>query len=238
MGTTTLWGLRYPGSADEPNVPVDMQELADDADSALGRALAIANAAARPASPARGALVHQDDDDTFYGYTGSLWVPLSGSGGGGGGGSAGGRWEASGAGQPIPNTASGPGTIVAFGDVGSLFTPTQVTRTSEGAGHKFELLAAGKWDADATIRMVTSTAAGEVSAGIYADPAGGSDFSVNLAHDGGRREGLPRTLNPSGGTYLPAGTKIVVYVYNGTGTTRTLEPSSGAWVHLDLWLVG
>ena len=42
----------------------------------------------------------------------------------------------------------------------------------------------------------------------------------------------------SGTRYLEAGTKLIVYVFNGTGSSRVLEPNSGAWVHLDLWRVG
>jgi len=87
------------------------------------------------------------------------------------------------------------------------------------------------------VRVATSPATGEISAAIWADPDGGG-FDYNIAHMGGLREGLPRTFALARTTYLAAGTQLAVFVYNGTGTSRTLEPGGGAWVNLDLWLVG
>lgn len=160
-------------------------------------------------------------------------------GGGGGGSADGGRFVATTA-QAIPATSSGPGTAVAFPSAGANMpgAATQVTREVSGVGHRFVLGSDGLWSAHATIRLAAHSAAGEVSAGIWCDLAGGTDYTFNVAHDGGRREGLPRTLTPGAETYLPEGAALIVYVFNGTGGERQLEPSSGAWVHLDLWLKG
>jgi hypothetical protein len=240
MGTTTRAGLRYPSENDETDGSGQMETLAEDTDAQLYRAQPIANAAARPASPQRGWMVHQDDDDRFYGYDGSVWVPLSGSGGGGGGGGySGGRFVATSA-QNIPNTTSGPGTILGLPSAGANMpgAATGVTRTSSGSGHEFELAEAGLWTATANVRLASAAAAGEVSLSVWADLAGGTSYDFSVAIDGGRREGLPRTLNAHGETYLPAGTTLVVYVYNGTGGTRATEPNSGNWCHLDLWRKG
>lgn len=153
-------------------------------------------------------------------------------GGGAPGSVLGGRWYATGAGQSIPLTASGPGTVCAFGTEGGSPAPTGVTRTTEGSGHKFELLTSGLWHAAVTLRVASAAAAGEMSTHIRYGP---TTFDTVLAGDGGRREGLARMMNPGSARYLAAGTKLVVQVYNGTGATRTLEPDSGNWVQLDLW---
>lgn len=205
---TTERGYSYPGLLDEPNVPQHIQALAEDVNDDV-QALA-------------------DAIEALGGDVG---------GGGGGGDAVGGTYVATGGGQSIPNTTSGPGTPVAFGS--QLGSPSGITRASSGAGNTFELLSSGIWSAHATLRIQSAAAAGEISAGIWMDlPGGGTDFAVNLAHDGARREGIARTLNPSGTRYLEAGTKLIVYVFNGTGSSRVLEPNSGAWVHLDLWRVG
>jgi hypothetical protein len=153
-------------------------------------------------------------------------------GGGAPGSVLGGRWYATGGGQSIPVTSSGPGTVAAFGTEGSAPAPTGVTRTTEGSGHKFELLTAGLWHVAVTLRVASAAAAGEMSTHIR---YGTSTFDTVLAGDGGRREGLARLMNPGSTRYLAAGTKLVVQVYNGTGSTRTLEPDSGNWVQIDLW---
>ncbi len=160
-------------------------------------------------------------------------------GGGGGGGDigtvVGGRWHANAVAQAIPATVSGPGTVVAFGTNGTDPAPSGVTRTTEGSGHKFELGSSGLWHAAATIRVASTATAGEMSAIIRYGP---TTFDTVLAGDGARREGLARMMNPGSSRYLPSGTKIVVHVYNGTGSGRTLEPNAGNWVQLDLWKVG
>lgn len=163
----------------------------------------------------------------------ALEATIAGGGGGGGGGTVlGGRWFATGAGQSIPATVSGPGTVVAFGSAGADPAPTGITRTTEGVGHKFELLTSGLWHAGVTLRVASSATAGEVSVHIRYGP---TTFDTVLLGDGGRREGLARMFSPSKSRYLAAGTKLVVQVYNGTGAGRTLEPNGGDWVQIDIW---
>jgi hypothetical protein len=205
---TSTYQWPVPELTDEPDGPGQIGALADAVDADLAELAGVVDA-------------------------------LPGGGGGGSGGVSGGRFVATSA-QAIPPTSSGKGTIVGFPSAGANMTgpATQVVREAAGTGHRFVLGAAGLWSAHATIRAASSTAGGELSAGIWADLTGGTDYTFNVAHDGGRREGLPRTLTPGAETYLPAGAALVVYVFNGTGGNRQLEPSSGAWVHLDLWLKG
>lgn len=207
MGTTAR-GYAYPGLLDEPNVPQHIQALAEDVDADVAELAAAIEA-----------------------LGGDL------GGGGGGGDAVGGTYVATGGGQSIPNTLSGPGTPVAFGS--QLGTPNGITRSIYATvGHTFELLSSGLWAIGATVRVQSSSAAGEVSATIRYGATTAAMDTV-LAADGGRREGLPRTLGPGKpARYLPAGTKVVVQVFNGTGSSRVLEPNSGDWVQLDLWRVG
>lgn len=241
MGTTTPDALPYPEQNDEVDVPTDLSELAVAVQAALHRAT-ICTSSTRPSSPTDGLTIWETDTKLLkvYDLVTTSWVGVGSPGTGGGGGgdpaSGGGRWYATGAGQSIPATVSGPGTIVAFGQ--QLGTPTGVTRTTQGAGHKFELESSGVWACAAQTRIQSAAAAGEVSSTIWADLAGGTTFEYNVDADGGRREGVPRQLKPGRSTYLPAGTTLAVFLYNGTGSTRTLEPDGGNWVNLDLWLVG
>lgn len=160
-------------------------------------------------------------------------------GGGGGAGTFGGRFVQTSA-QSIPATVSGIGTVISLPDLGTNMpgAATEVTRETSGAGHRFVLGTAGLWSAHATVRLAAHATPGEVSAAIWCDLAGGTNYTFNVAHDGGRREGLPRTLTPGAETYLPEGAALLVAVFNGTGGARVTEPGSGAWVHLDLWLKG
>jgi hypothetical protein len=243
MGTTSRADLRYPEQGDENNVPLDIQELAEDVDDELYSAYTCTSST-RPAGVAAGFLIYETDTDLVLVYDGSGWIGTGsgGSGGGGGGGSAvGGRWSAGSTAQTVPNTTSGPGTILAFGTAVSgsgIPAATGVTRTTEGAGHKFELDESGIWSPVVSARVASASAAGEISLSVWADLAGGTTFNYNVDADGARREGLPRSLRAGKPTYLPAGTTLVAYLYNGTGTTRTLEPNAGNWVHFDIWRVG
>lgn len=245
MGTTTRFELAYPEQLDEPDGPTQFQALAEDVEGWLSRAFPVANAAARTTlgtalgAGGYGFLVIETDTKLPYMWNGTTWLPWGGSGGGGGGGGGGG--DAGGgtftqtSAQTIGNTVSGFGTIVSLpeGDTGD-----QVERTVEGAGHKFELLASGVWAIGGVARVASSPATGEMSASIRVDTAGGTSFATVLDHDGGRREGLPRTLKPGRTRWLPAGTMVALFVYNGTGGNRLLEPDGGNWVNLDAWLVG
>jgi len=240
MGTTDRFDLTYPEQLDEPDGPAQIQALAEDVEAWLSRAFPVADAATRTTlgtalgAGGYGFIAVETDTKLPYMWNGTTWLALSGSTGGGGGSEAGGGTFVQTSAQSIPNTTSGPGTIVSLpdGDPGD-----QLARTTQGSGHKFELLASGIWAIGGNVRVASTGTAGEVSASIRLDLAGGTTFDDVLDIDGGRREGLPRTLNPGRTRYLPAGTMVAVFVYNGTGGTRLLEPSGGDWVNLDAWLV-
>lgn len=148
----------------------------------------------------------------------------------------GGTWRAASS-QSIQATASGPGTPVALGTpVGS---PTGVTTATSGDGHVFTLGSAGLWVGTFIGRWTTTTVGGVRDFGVYCDRAGGTSFTEALSSPN------PQTVTgqPKGGAYsfsryLPSGTKVIVYGYNGTGSTRTLEHNGGQWVALDLWRLG
>lgn len=208
MGTTTNYSWPYPELSDEPDGRAQITALATAADADL-----------------------KELADTVAAL----------DGGGGGGDpvtSVGGRYVATSP-QDVPATVSGPGTLMGFSSEGANRpTPTGVTRTASGSGHIFTLGSAGVWWCGAEVRITSAAAAGEVSCNIRADLAGGTNYDFTVASDGGRREGLPRSLHAGEATYLPSGTKLVVQVFNGTGSQRTTEPDSGRWVHLDLFRIG
>lgn len=148
----------------------------------------------------------------------------------------GGTWRAASS-QSIPATASGPGTPVSLGvPVGS---PTGVTTATSGDGHVFTLGSAGLWVGNFIGRWTTTTTGGVRDFGVYCDQAGGTSYTEALSSPN------PQTVTgqAKGGAYgfsryLASGTKIIVYAYNGTGSTRTLEYNGGQWVALDIWRAG
>jgi hypothetical protein len=208
MGATANYSLPYPELTDEPDGAAQITALAIAVDTALD---GLADA-----------------------------IDAIPEGGGGGGpsptDSVGGRFVNT-AVQAIPVTTSGPGTAAAFPSAGSN-TPTPTGVTSSAGGTIFTLGSGGVWHVGASLRVAAAAAAGEVSLNIRADVAGGTNYALTIASDGGRREGLPRTLEASQATYLPAGTKIIVQVFNGTGSPRATEPDAGQWVHLDIFRIG
>jgi len=229
-GLTTRHSLPYPGLDDQPDGPDAVKDLAEAVDALLSR-LKSYPTAGRPVGVPEGFLIYDSDLDAPYYWNGSVWQPF---GGGGGGTSGGAHFEQSSA-QNIPNTTSGPGTILSLpdGDDGDL-----ITRSTQGAGHKFQLLAGGIWACGSSCRIASTSTGGEVSCSIRADLAGGTNFETVVAVDGGRREGLPRTLQPNRTRYLPANTTLAVFIFNGTGGQRVVEPNSGEWANLDLFMVG
>lgn len=236
MGQTDRFDLRYPEQGDEVDVPTDLSELAEDVEDWLSR-LFEATSTTRPAGVPAGFMIRETDTGEVRVYNGSTWVLVGGAAGGGGGAFlGGGLWRAASS-QSIPNTSSGPGTIVAFGT--AVGTPTLITRTTQGAGHMFELESAGLLTGVVTGRWTTTTTAGVRDLSVWCDRAGGTAFDESLSHDGGGTvAGQPKGRSLPISRYLPAGTTLVVYAYNGTGATRTLEHNSGQWVSIDLNLIG
>jgi hypothetical protein len=234
----TSRGIPYPDDADEVDVPQDFEDLAVALNSRVYTA-AQGTSLTRPTLTAgdRGYLLDEGDTGELVRWNGTTWVAIGGSGGGGGGGGGsvyGGRWKAATA-QSIPATTSGPGTVMAFATPPS--APTGVTRAVLDIGHVFTLTAAGLWTGVLFGRFAANPASGVRDFGLYCDRAGGSDFSEALSAP------QPQTVagQAKGGAYpftryLPSGTKIVAYAYNGTGTGRTLEHNGGEWVALDLWM--
>lgn len=234
-GQTTKFALPYPGLDDQPDGPDAVKDLAEAVEAQLSR-LKSYPTAGRPVGVPAGFAIYDSDLSAPYYWNGSTWLPFGGSGGGGGGGggtSGGATLEQTSA-QSIPNTTSGPGTVLSLpsGTPGPL-----IERSTHASGHKFKLLASGLWACGSSCRIASTSAAGEVSASIRADRAGGTAFDEVVAFDGGRRENLPRSLQPNRTRYLPSGTTLAVFIFNGTGGTRLVEPNGGEWANLDLWLV-
>lgn len=205
MGTTTNFGWPTPELSDEPDGRAQITALAVAADADL-----------------------KDLADTVDA------LPGGGGGGGGGGFSGdGGTWRAPSS-QSIPATVSGPGTPVLLSTADG--TPTGVTASAASPGTRFVLVGAGLWVGGLIGRWTTTTVGGVRDFAIYYDPAGGTSYTQALTSPN------PQTVTgqPKGGAYsfaryLPAGTALVVYAYNGTGSPRTLEHNGGQWVALDLW---
>jgi hypothetical protein len=212
MAVTTNYGWPYPELTDEPDGRAQIAALATAADADL-------KALADDVEALGGDVGPVDPDPAPEDATGGRYVNTTA--------------------QNIPITVSGPGTVIAFpAEGGNTPAPTDVTRAVSTTGHVFTLGKGGVWWAGATVRIASAAAAGECSCAIRADLAGGTSYTFTVAFDGGRREGLARSLEPGQATYLPQGTKIVVQVFNGTGSTRVTEPDAGAWVHLDLFRIG
>lgn len=210
MGTTTNYGWPYPELSDEPDGRAQITALAVAADADLKELADAVSALGGEVDPG-------DPDPAPSDATGGRFVNT--------------------ATQNLPPTTSGPGTLVAFPGAGAN-TPSPTDVVSSGGGTIFTLSKGGVWWCGASVRVATAAPAGEVSLNIRADRAGGTSYGFTIASDGGKREGVPRSLECGQATYLPAGTKLVVQLYNGTGSQRVTEPASGDWVHLDLFRIG
>lgn len=137
---TPLAALTYPELNDSPNVPRDMQELAQDVERELYGPF-ICTSSTRPAAGlvTVGQCIRESDTGDIYLWDGSAWVFLLNSSGGSSGGSAGGS-----AGSWHHSTTQAIGTantVVAFNteDIAAAV----VTRSSQGSGHKFTFTESG-----------------------------------------------------------------------------------------------
>lgn len=235
MPSTPLWAITYPTESDQAAGWLQMQDMAEDAERSLGKAYPVANEAARTAlgialgTGGKGFLALQEDVGQLYAWLGSAWLGLGSSGGGGGGGGALpslGRWGGTAA-QPIPNADD---TLVSFPT--ELASTPDIVRETSAPGHKFVLQRAGRLSGALVLRYATTTAAGVRDVHVLAN---GSQY---LGSSGGAVAGQPRThsvaIEP---VDLADGTEITVEAFQGTGSTRTLEPGSGSrWVRLALEL--
>jgi hypothetical protein len=210
MPATVNYGWPYPDLSDEPDGRAQIAALATAADADLKELSDALEALGGDVGPV-------DPDPAPGDATGGRFVNT--------------------APQNIPPTTSGPGTVLAFPGTGAN-TPAPTDVVSASGGTIFTLSKGGVWYCGAMARIAAAAAAGECSCAIRADLAGGTNYAFTVAFDGGRREGLARSLQPGKATYLPQGTKLVVQLYNGTGSQRVTEPDSGAWASLDLFRVG
>ncbi|MEU0467219.1 hypothetical protein ABZ215_24730 [Amycolatopsis sp. NPDC006131] len=75
MPSTPTFGFRYPALTDPPNVPADMQELAEDVEGQFLKTLRVVSSL--PASGATNQLLVSAVDWRVYRWTGTAWVPLN-----------------------------------------------------------------------------------------------------------------------------------------------------------------
>jgi hypothetical protein len=231
---TNLWALSYPGQNDQATGWLQLQDLAEDAEAALGRAYPVANAAARTALGVvlgvgrAGFLVLQVDTGAAWMWSGTVWLALAGSGGGGGGGGGSvsrGRWAASTA-QTI---ASGGSVVAAFGT--DVETSPDWIKAVRAEGHGFRAQRAGVLRGALTLRFASTTASGvrDVHVRVGTEYVGSSG--------GGAVAGQPRhhsvAILP---TPIAEDDEVWVDCFNGTGAPRSLEPNGGQWVRLSLEL--
>jgi hypothetical protein len=232
---TDRWDISYPSEDDQATGWLQMQDIAEDVERSLGKAFPVANEAARTAigvaigTGGKGFTVLQEDTGQPYMWLGAAWLALGGSGGGGGGSGALpslGRWGGTAA-QSIPNADD---TIVSFPS--ELVATADIVRATAAPGHKFVLQRAGRLSGVLTLRYATTTASGVRDVHVLAN---GSTY---IGSSGGAIPGQPRThsvaIDP---VDLASGTEITVECFQGTGSTRVLEPGTASrWVRLALEL--
>jgi hypothetical protein len=227
LGSTSLFGLDYPDLTDAPNGPAQIQQLAEDTNGWLCRAFPCTSAS-RPTGVGTGFLIRESDTGSVLIWTGSAWAAVAGtvSGGGGGGGtstiSTVSATYAATAAQSIAPTTD---VVVAFG-VEQTADPL-VTRSTNGAGHKFTLAQTRLWTVTATVRFAAATGGGrtfELRTGAGAVLAKFGDPVV----DGPYTRTLPATRR------LAAGTTVHVIARHDAAAAISLEPQSGDFCHIDI----
>jgi len=229
LGATTRFGLRWPELTDAPNGPAQVQQLAQDSDGWLCRAYRCTSST-RPTGVPDDFLIRESDTGNLYIWTGSAWSQVAGSvssgGGGGGGTPAIGTVSATYAATNAQPIATGVDVVVAFGVAST--TSSEVTRSTFGAGHQFTLTQTRLWIISATLRFAQN-------------PSGGRTFELRtgsgtvLAKESGpQNQDAPYTAALSIARALPANTTVHAIARHNAGTSLALEPSSGAWVHIDI----
>lgn len=230
MGTTSKFALRYPGITDAPNVPLDMQELAEDVEGQLGRAIPCLSTA-RPVAPTLGLLILETDTGLVLVWDGTAWKTVNPTSVAGGGATAHAQFSASSV------------QSVATGNVTCAFAATDtaspaVVRAASGAGHQFTLGTSGIWAVTTTVRWASTSATGERYAGIHI-PAGAGSTTPLAGEGDDPPANRPTTINLGLTRYFASGAVVLINLFNGTSGARTLEPhASGGWVRLNFALVG
>jgi len=229
LGSTARFGLAYPALTDAPNGPAQTQALAEGVDGWLCRDFPCTSST-RPTGVAVGFRIVESDTGKTLRWSGSAWADISATvvtGGGGGGGtttiSTVSATYAATAAQSIP---TGTDTVVAFG-VEQVADPT-VTRSTNGAGHKFTLAQTRLWIVTVTARFTQNAVGGRTfelltgSGAVLAKSSGPSDTDA------------PWTANLSVARKLAAGTTVHVIARHNASTPVPLEPAGGSYVHIDI----
>lgn len=125
---------------------------------------------------------------------------------------------------------TGTQPVVAFGT--AIRTSTLVTRSVQGAGHRFTLNRSGVWGITTCIRW--AGASGGERYVLLNSSIGGL---CAQGHPLGTLSG-PVTFSPSSTEYFTAGDWVQVEVFQNAGSDRLLEANAGAgWVRISLnWL--
>lgn len=77
MDTTTVHHIPYPEPADVPNIPADMQSLAEKVDDSLDNTLKVVPDTAGRPTHASGRLIYQEDVKKLYVSDGATWLEVS-----------------------------------------------------------------------------------------------------------------------------------------------------------------
>lgn len=229
MPSTSRFGLRYPSLTDAPDGTSLGEDLAQDADGWLSRAFPC-TALTRPTGVGAGFLIYETDTESVAIYDGTDWTYVgAGSTSGGGVTGAEAQYSASSA----QSVADSTNVVMAFGTDDT--TSAAVTKSAQGAGHKFTLNTAGVWLITTTVRYATTTATGERFAGLK------TAAGLELGGEGSApTSGNPATVNFAINRRFAVGDAVYVTLFQGTGSTRTLEPfTGGGWCRINLsWLRG
>lgn len=227
MGTTSRFGLRYPELTDAPNGPAQVQQLAQDSDGWFSR-LWRCTSSTRPTGVPNDFMVRESDTGNVMIWTGSAWALVSGavsSGGGGGSAPAVGTVSATYAATAAQSIAAGADVPVAFGV--AQVSHADVTRSTLGVGHQFTLGQSRLWIITATLRFAQN-------------PTGGRTFELRsgstvLAKQSGPQDtDAPYTANLSVARALPAGATVHAIARHNATASVALDPSGGAYVHIDI----
>lgn len=236
MPLTTRAALRYPLLTDAPNGPVMAQNLAEDVDAQLYRALPCTSST-RPAAPPIGMVIRETDTGLFLGWSGSTWDPIG-----------------AGAALAVETTTadatySAAGTQSVGQDINVILalaqgsSTTNINRNVRGAGHEFVLAVGGLWAVGLTCRWqqnpappaAPSGANGELRAGLYT----AASPTEPVVEFGGDYESSPSYTSLSVTKRFTAGTTLYVQLFNSSGVNRTLDRgANGSTVRLHLALVG
>lgn len=221
MGNTGLANLTYPELNDSPNVPRDMQELAEDCDRELYRAFPCTSSTRPAAAGHTGLFIRETDTGDVRMSDGSTWLFILNTSGGSGGAGAGGS-----SGSYHHNTVQSIGTtstIVAFNteDIASAV----VTKSTQGSGHKFTFLEDGLYAVNACLLYATG-AAGSRYAQI-------TNVAISIGHQAVNQPCSVTSATPS----VPVGTTkrftagdAIVIVGSQTGQSNL----NAQGLHLDI----